>query len=324
MKVSKKMNVEEQSNPPSPRSQSDQVEDGVSIVIPAYNEQDGIDIVIQGLASIRRDAGRPFEIVVVDDGSQDQTAAVAEKHDGVRVLRHTRNRGYGAALKTGVRHSRYDLIVITDADGTYPNERIPELVTTIHERNLDMVVAARVGENVSIPLLRRPAKWMLGKLAAFVAGVPIPDLNSGLRIFKRSAMMSFFGMLPDGFSFTTTITLAMLTNGYLVDYVPIDYHARIGSSKIRPIRDTLNFLQLVLRIALYFAPLKIFLPLSGVIMLLGLAWAATSAIVLGRLADASTAVIMMSAVQISVLGMLAELMNRRLPSFNKSEGSGGG
>ncbi len=324
MKVSEKMNVEEQSNPSNPELQSNRVEDGVSIVIPAYNEQDGIDIVMKQLADIRGDKGRPFEIVVVDDGSQDQTAVVAEKYEGVRVLRHTRNRGYGAALKTGVRHSRYDLIVITDADGTYPNERIPELVETIHERNLDMVVAARVGENVSIPFLRRPAKWILGRLATFVADAPIPDLNSGLRIFRRSAIMTFFGMLPDGFSFTTTITLAMLTNGYLVDYLPIDYHERVGSSKIRPIRDTFNFLQLVLRIALYFAPLKIFLPLSGVIMLVGLAWAATSAIVLGRLADASTAVIMMSAVQIGVLGLLAELMNRRLPHFNKAEDSGSG
>ena len=321
MKVSENMNVEEQSSPSSPRPQSHQKDVGVSIVIPAFNEQDGIDMVLQQLANIRRDEGRAFEIIVVDDGSQDRTAAVAEKYDGVRVLRHTHNRGYGAAIKTGVRYSRYDLIVITDADGTYPNERIPELVTTICERNLDMVVAARVGESVSIPILRRPAKWMLGKLAAFVADMPIPDLNSGLRIFRPSAMMPFFGMLPDGFSFTTTITLAFLTNGYLVDYIPIDYHERIGSSKIRPVRDTLNFLQLVLRIALYFAPLKIFLPLSGVIILLGLIWAATSAIVLGSLADASTAVIIMSAVQIGVLGLLAELMNRRLPRYNKSDDS---
>jgi glycosyltransferase involved in cell wall biosynthesis len=323
MKVSEKMNVDEQSNPSKPKPQARQMEDGVSIVIPAYNEQEGIELVLQQLTDIQRDSDRSIEIVVVDDGSQDQTVAIAENYDGVRVLRHTCNRGYGAALKTGVRHSRYDLIVITDADGTYPNERIPELVDAICERNLDMVVAARVGENVSIPLLRRPAKWMLGKLATYVADTPIPDLNSGLRVFSRAAMMSFFGMLPEGFSFTTTITLAMLTNGYLVDYIPIDYHVRIGNSKIRPVRDTLNFLQLVFRIALYFAPLKIFLPLSGVILLLGLVWAATSAIVLGRLADASAAVIIMSAVQIGVLGLLAELMNRRLPRFSKSEESDG-
>jgi glycosyltransferase involved in cell wall biosynthesis len=225
------------------------------------------------------------------------------------------NRGYGAALKTGIRHAKGDWVCITDADGTYPNERIPELVERVITGDFDMVVGARTGENVAIPLRRRPAKWVIGKLANFVAGEPIPDLNSGLRIFDRAAALRFFGILPDGFSFTTTITLGMLTNGYLIDYMPIDYHARVGSSKIRPIQDTLNFVQLVVRIALYFKPLKVFVPFSMALFLLALVWAVFSKVALGRLADVTTLVIAMTAIQVFMLGMLAELINQRLPNL---------
>jgi hypothetical protein len=182
-----------------------------------------------------------------------------------------------------------------------------------------MVVGARTGQQVAIPLLRRPAKWVIGQLANFVAGETIPDINSGLRVFRREAALPMFSMFPDGFSFTTTITLAMLTNGYLVDYLPINYHARVGQSKIRPVRDTLNFVQLILRMALYFAPLKFFLPLSGLIGLAAIGWGIFSAVALGRLADVSTLVIMMAAVQVAVVGLLAELINHRLPTFQRDE-----
>lgn len=301
---------------------------GISIILPAYNEEHGIGPVIDQLHAVmaREHTGRglPYEIVAVDDGSTDATAEMAERRAGasppgsplgaVIVLRHHANKGYGASLKTGMRHARYDTLCITDADGTYPNDRIPDLVARLEESHADMVVGARIGENVQIPLLRRPAKWAIGRLANQVAGETIPDLNSGLRVFRRRAAMEFFDILPDGFSFTTTITLGMLTNGYLVEYEPIDYHARVGQSKIRPIRDTLNFVQLILRIALYFAPLKLFLPLSGLLLLLGLAWGIFSVTVLGQLADVSTLVIVMTAVQIAVIGLLAELINRRFPS----------
>lgn len=292
---------------------------GVSIVLPAYNEEQAIGPVLEELLKVMDDSGLSYEVIVVDDGSQDATAEVAKRYEGVTVLRHRGNRGYGAALKTGIRHARYDLICITDADGTYPNERIPDLVTRLTQDRHDMVVGARVGEHVAIPLVRQPAKWAIGLLANYVAGEPIPDVNSGLRVFRREVALRLFSMLPNGFSFTTTITLAMLTNGYLVDYVPINYHARIGRSKIRPIQDTLNFVQLVLRIALYFAPLKVFLPFSGLLLVLALAWALFSKFVLGQLADVSTLVIAMTGVQVAVIGMLAELVNRRLPNYYREE-----
>jgi glycosyltransferase involved in cell wall biosynthesis len=290
----------------------------ITIVIPAYNEEHGLPNVLTQLTTMQ--AEHPgFEIIVVDDGSTDGTSRAAEQFSTVRVITHRRNRGYGAALKTGIRNATHDIICITDADGTYPNQRIPELTQRLVETEYDMVVGARTGENVRIPLQRKPAKWALNQLANYVAGENIPDLNSGLRIFKRPAVLRFFGILPDGFSFTTTITLAMLTNTYLVDYVPIDYHARIGKSKIRPIRDTLNFTQLVMRIALYFAPLKIFLPVSALFMLGAIVWAVLSTTIFSELADVSTLVLAVTGIQIGLLGLIAELINRRMPNIYRDE-----
>lgn len=297
-----------------PISDKKQDEIGISIVVPAYDEEQGIGPVLKRLARIL--GGNPFryEVIVVDDGSQDGTAREARQCSGVTVLQHKANRGYGAALKTGIRHARFDLICITDADGTYPNERIPDLLGRMEYGSYDMIVGARIGDDVAIPLIRRPAKWVVGQLANLVAGEPIPDINSGLRIFRRSVVLRFFDILPDGFSFTTTITLGMLANGYLVEYVPINYSPRVGRSKIRPIRDTLNFVELILRIALYFAPLKVFLPLSALVFVFAVAWGAYSRYVAGQLADVSTMVIAMAALQVAMMGLLAELMNQRLPN----------
>ncbi|NJN68001.1 MAG: glycosyltransferase family 2 protein [Chloroflexaceae bacterium] len=292
---------------------------GVSIVIPAYNEEQGIGKVLAHLFEVMRHTATPYEIMVVDDGSDDATAEVVEKSGQATLLRHRHNRGYGAALKTGIRHARFSLIGITDADGTYPNERLPDLVERMGEQEYDMVVGARKGEHVAIPLVRRPAKWVINQLANFVAGEAIPDLNSGLRVFRRDAALQLLPLLPDGFSFTTTITLAMLTNNYLVDYIPVNYHARIGKSKIRPIRDTLNFVQLVLRIGLYFAPLKLFLPVSGFLLALAAVWGVVSALVFGRLADVSTLVIAMAGIQVAVVGLLADLIDRRTSNIYRKE-----
>lgn len=286
-------------------------EAGLSIIVPAYNEEQSVGPVVEGLSQELARTGWPFEVIVIDDGSTDQTADNA-KEAGALVLRHPQNRGYGASLKTGIRHARYPLVCITDADGTYPWRRIADLVVYLANTRSDMVVGARTGSEVAIPLARRPAKWALRRLAQMVAGQTIPDLNSGLRVFRRDAVLRFFSLLPDGFSFTTTITLAMLSNGYLVEYVPINYHPRQGRSKIRPVQDTLNFVSLILRIALYFAPLKIFLPLSGALFVAALAWGLFSKLVLGDLADVSTLVIAMTAVQVGVVGLVAELINQRL------------
>jgi glycosyltransferase involved in cell wall biosynthesis len=288
----------------------------VSVIIPAFNEAAAIGLTLDKIQQALSESGLPGEIVVVDDGSADGTAEVADGRPGVRVFRHPQNRGYGAALKTGIRLACHEIVVIIDADGTYPCEMIPPLAAEMD--TYDMVVGARIGDHVSIPRARRPAKWALGKLANFVAGEPIPDLNSGLRVFRRDIALRLFHMLPNKFSFTTTITLAMITNQYLVEYIPINYYARIGKSKIRPVQDTLNFVQLVMRIALYFAPLKIFAPLSLFLLMVGIVWALFTKFVLGQLADISTLVIVMSSFQVAMIGLLAELINRRLPGYARN------
>lgn len=293
----------------------------LSIIIPAYNEEQGIGHVLDELNTLMPQAGLAgYEIIIVDDGSRDATAKVIrESGHSVHLIQHPVNRGYGAALKTGMRHAQYDLICITDADGTYPNERISDLIAELLSSQADMVVGARTGDNVAIPLVRRPAKWVIRKLAAYVANQPIPDLNSGLRVFKRSIARQMVSILPDGFSFTTTITLAMLTNNYLVKYLPIDYHARKGQSKIRPLRDTWNFTLLILKIGLYFAPMKVFLPISILLVLAGMVWGLFTTFTLGRFADASTMMLVLTGVQVAVIGLLAELVNHRLGNHYRDE-----
>jgi len=217
-----------------------------SIVVPCYNKEGAIAETIDHL---RRTipTGREYEVIVVNDGSTDGTARILEEivaaDETIRVATHVRNRGYGAALKTGIRLARAELIVITDADGTYPNDRIPELVDLCADN--DMVVGARTGADVQYSRLRAFPKIFLKAWVSWVAGQRVPDINSGMRVFRKGVAESFFGILPDTFSFTITITLAMLTNYRPVQYVPIAYHPRIGKSKISPIRDTLRFMTLI-------------------------------------------------------------------------------
>ncbi len=239
----------------------------VSVVIPAYNEEAAVGAEVKNIRRVLQQHGIAHEIIIVDDGSQDRTADEALKAEA-RVLRHLKNRGYGASLKTGIVAAKYDIIAITDADGTYPADQIPELLEKL--RTADMAVGARIGSNVNIPLIRKPGKLILGWLAERIAGRKIPDLNSGLRVFRREVATQYFPVLSNKFSFTTTITLALLADDYTVIYHPIDYYARIGRSKIVP-RHFMDFIMLVLRLAMLFQPLKVFIPASLLFGFLGFA-----------------------------------------------------
>jgi glycosyltransferase involved in cell wall biosynthesis len=290
----------------------------VSVVIPAYNEQDGLADVVRGLRARMESSGRSFEIIVVNDGSRDGTLDVA-RGLGVTVISHTVNRGYGSALKTGIRASRGEHILTCDGDGTYPPNSIPGLLQHLDDH--DMVVAARTGASVDIPFFRRLAKGILRRLAIYLSDADIPDLNSGLRLFRRDAAMHFFPILPAGFSFTTTITLAMLCNEGSVRFVPINYSKRIGRSKIRPFRDTLNFLILIMRTILYFNPLRIFLPIGLGIGLMFLASLAYDLFVLKDLTE-KTLIFLFGAAQLVAIGVTADLITKRLYGFGGWSGGG--
>ncbi len=280
----------------------------VSIVIPAYNEEDSIVAVIDQVDAVMKKQEASYEIIVVNDGSTDKTGEVL-KLATVNVIQHEFNRGYGASLKSGIKKARGEIIVITDADGTYPPEEIPKLLS--HMEKCDMVVGARIGAKAKIPLIRKPAKWFLSKLANYLSGTKIPDLNSGLRAFRKETAMEFYHMLPRGFSFTTTITLGMHSNDYVIKYIPIDYLKRSGKSKIHPIKDTLNFILLIVSTIMYFNPLKVFLPVSFFVCLLGLVLLAYDIFVIQNIGD-KTVFVLSIAFLTGMLGLLADLIVKRI------------
>jgi glycosyltransferase involved in cell wall biosynthesis len=288
---------------------------GVTIVIPAHNEEKGVGPVLEELLAMleRSLDGIPFEVLVVDDGSTDATAAQIERYVGerLRLLRHPVNRGYGAAIKTGVANAAHPWILITDADGTYPAEHIPELLA--HRDQHEMVVGSRTGQVAHIALLRRPPKWVLRKLASYLSRQDIPDLNSGLRVMRKDVLERFANILPDQFSYTTTITLAMFSARYRVKFVPINYLKREGKSKIRPIADTIGFTKLIIRTVLYFDPLRVFIPLALLFILAAVGVAVGSYSLTGRVMDVTTVLLFITGFHMLMMGMLADMLNRRIP-----------
>jgi len=283
----------------------------ISVVLPFYNER----ATIEGCVTDIREAMRgrtDYEIVIVNDGSTDVDVAALERL-GDCVVHHHQNRGYGAAVKTGIRHSAGSVIVLTDADGTYPVREIPPLLERLE--HCDMAVGDRSRHpesrrNVG-PWHRRLAKRLLAATANYLMATRIPDLNSGLRAFRRSDAERFLRLAPSGFSLTATLTLAYFAEGLAVEYVPIDYRARAGleRSKIRPLRDTLLILLTIVRTICFFNPLKVFLPTSAVLGLAGLSVLAYG-ILAHNMLDGTIAVLILSAVQVFVLGLVADLIAR--------------
>jgi glycosyltransferase involved in cell wall biosynthesis len=282
-----------------------------SVIVPCFNEEHSIRKTVQGLRSALR--GQPnFELIIVDDGSTDESANILKEvvadDPELTVATHQRNQGYGAALKTGIRHATSEIIVITDADGTYPNERIPELVSL--SAHYDMVVGSRTGDNVNYPVIRSIPKVFLKAYASWLAGTSIPDINSGMRIFRRDVAERFLGILPDTFSFTTTITLALLTNHYRVFFLPISYAVRTGKSKIKPVRDTLRFVQLIVRTGIYFAPLRVFSPFIVILSLGFIISFIYDVFVLVDLTE-RTMLLFMSTLSTTFFALLADMIDKR-------------
>lgn len=280
----------------------------ISIVVPVYNEERAIANTISEIHKVMSKVKDKYEVIAVNDGSRDGTSKILSKVKNIVLIDRKVNKGYGASLKEGIKTAQGEYIVITDADGTYPIKDIPKLLK--HSKDYDMVVGARSTKN--IPFMRKPAKFVINNLANFLSGYRIPDLNSGLRVFRKDLCLKFWKLYPEGFSFTSTITMASLTNGYSVKYIPIDYYKRQGTSSIHPIKDTIGFLSLISRLSLYFNPLKVFLPLSAVFFIFSLARATRDYIVtvdnhIGNLA----LLLFFMSFQLFFFGLLADIINKK-------------
>ncbi|MBC2732971.1 MAG: glycosyltransferase family 2 protein [Desulfobacteraceae bacterium] len=242
----------------------------LTVIIPVYNEEEAIRGTLDELLPLIEQNG--WHLIVVNDGSNDGTEAILEYYTNrLRVIHHPYNRGYGAALKTGIRASESELLAIYDSDGQHRPEDLQRLYEEISD--LDMVIGERAAGS-RIDLFRVPGKWILTHAANFIVGNKISDINSGMRVFRRSFIRKILHLLPEGFSFTSTSTVAAMKMGFLVKFVPIQTRKRVGTSTVRQVRHGFTVLMLILRLVVLFSPLRIFIPVSIALAVLGVVYGA--------------------------------------------------
>ena len=284
----------------------------LSVVIPVFNEEKAIAGTLSFFENFLNEHPET-EVIFVDDGSRDATRQILEDRldPRMKLIFHPKNKGYGAALKSGIKTASSEVVAMTDADGSYPNEKIADFFHLLLAEKADMVVGARTGKVVKLGFLRRFPKFVLRRLAEYLSESPIPDLNSGLRVVRKELLLKSSKFLPEGFSFTTTLTLFLLANDCKILYSPINYFKRTGKSKIKPFRDTMNFLQLIVRTVMFFKPLKVFLPLSLFFIFLSLLVLIISTL-MGRVMDITTILLFVTGLQILALGLLADLIDKRM------------
>lgn len=285
----------------------------VSVIVPTYNEEEAIagdlEVILETMEASRWE----YEVIVVNDGSTDRTAEVVRGFENVKLLEHRENRGGGFARNTGIKAATGDVVMVTDGDGTYPNQDMPKLLEIMENENLDMVVGARTKESGTMRFLRMRAKWFIRKLAEKLSGFSIPDLNSGLRAMKKDVFMPFMDILPWGHSWVSTITLAMLSSGYNVDFVDIDYFPRKGASTFHPIKDTYSYITLVIRTVTWFNPLKVFFPLALLTIATGIVKLIADSIIHNYFrVTGVTIIVLLVGIQLVALGLLADLVVQRV------------
>ncbi|HEX2805503.1 MAG TPA: glycosyltransferase family 2 protein [Kineosporiaceae bacterium] len=286
-----------------------------TVVLPCFNEADHVLAELQRITGSLDASGLTYELLAVDDASTDETLAVlraaAVTMPTVRVLAFRRNGGSGTVRRIGTQQARGEIVVWTDADMSYPNERIPEFVQALlDDPSYDQVVGARTSEEGSYKWLRLPAKWFIRKVAERLTNQKIPDLNSGLRAFRRSVALPYLRLLPSGFSCVTTITLAFLSNQHDVRYVPIDYAKRAGTSKFHFTRDAYRYILQVLRMVMYFDPLKVLMPPALWLLLIGFVKGVVDMVRHPFYFPASTVLIVLSSLIIASMALLADLVVR--------------
>jgi glycosyltransferase involved in cell wall biosynthesis len=280
----------------------------VSVILPVHNEEGHVLVEIDRIKAALDASPYSYEIIVVDDGSTDGSPEQLRDVPGICLIRMAENRGSGSARRVGSRAAVGRVIAWTDADLTYPNERIPELVKELD--GFDQVVGARTSEEGTAKAARVPAKWFIRKLASYLVERPIPDLNSGLRVFRADVGRQFLHLLPAGFSCVTTITMTFLSNGYSVKYVPIDYAPRAGRSKFHWWRDTKLYILQVIRLMLSYNPLRVFLPITTVLAATGFGKLVYDMATKSFRPALNTMLLLFAAFQVLVIGLLADLIVR--------------
>ena len=287
-----------------------------SIILPAYNEEEAIGKVIDDikLALDNSKYTDSYEIVVVDDCSSDKTVKIALSKN-VKVIERKINGGSGASRKTGILAAQGEIIVMLDTDDTYTASDIPIMLDYFPE--YDQVNGARDSEQGTLKFLRLPMKLFLRKLASYLSKTKIPDLNTGLKAFKKEIMLKYMWVIPDGFSCVTTMTLAFLCNGHKVKYIPTKYKKRLGVSKFHPLKDTSKYLQTIIRIILYFNPLKIFASLSLVLFFSSIVVFLYSYFFREKILDITILILLITAIQVLSMGMIAELIVKSKSANNQ-------
>lgn len=273
----------------------------LSLVIPAFNEEAAIGRTLDEVRAVLETLARRWEIVVVDDGSRDRTGAESAAR-GARVVTHRKNRGYGAALKSGVVAARGATVVFYDADNQFDPHDIPRMVSELADH--DATLGARTSSSYA-PFSRRGGKKLLGWLANYLARTNIPDLNCGLRAVRRDLLLDYLHLLPNGFSASTTTTLVLLKEGHDVKFVPVTVKKRIGTSTVRPIKDGIDTALLILRLTTLLDPFRVFGPVSGAFCFFGLVWG-VHYIRLGRGLSIGAMFLLVSSVVIFFFGLLAD------------------
>jgi polyisoprenyl-phosphate glycosyltransferase len=287
----------------------------VTIILPCYNEEGHVVAEVERIARAMDDSGYSYELLAIDDGSTDQTLAklheAAPRFPQLEVVPMPRNGGSGVVRRIGTQRARGEIVAWTDADMTYPNERIPELVRVLEKDPMvDQVVGARTSEQGTYKLLRVPAKWLIRKFAERLSGRRIPDLNSGMRVFRREVALPYLRLLPPGFSCVTTITLAFLSNNHEIQYVPIEYAQRAGRSKFKFVSDAYKYILQILRMIMYFNPLKVLMPLALTLLGVGALKAVYDVIVHPvHIAD-DTVLIVITGLIIGSVALLGDLVVR--------------
>ncbi len=272
-----------------------------TIVIPAKNEELGLNLLLPKLQKTAKKA----HILVVDDGSTDATQEICRKY-GVETIRHRRSKGNGAAIKTGARHADREIIIFMDADGQHDPQYIESLLKEF-AAGVDMVIGARDSSSQA-SLGRLAANRLYNLLASWMVGQSIPDLTSGLRAVYRKKFIEFLDLLPNGFSYPTTITMAFFRAGYSVEYIPIRTEKRLGKSHINLTRDGIRFLLIIFKIGTLYSPLKIFLPVSASLFMTGILYYCYTFMTIHRFTNMS-AVLLTSSITIFLMGLVAEQIN---------------